>query len=261
MDALTEQRIHGRPRTSTAAQSEDNSLHLTGSFERGQTPHAVTCPTAKIARAQSRRSSTRPRHWQRCHRHPRFSAHPRRERDRQHRDGRREGSAGPEPPVGGPVRRDQLRGHPRDPVRGRAVRLREKGLHRREVSEARARGGGRRRHAVPRRDRPHGHGAPSEAAQGHRGEVRPPGGGAPEQERERPHPRRYEPRPGRGGGGRRVPRRPLLSHQAEAALSGYAWPGNVRELAHVMERAALLGRGSRIGAEELACPPRTPRVR
>ena len=45
-----------------------------------------------------------------------------------------------------------------------------------------------------------------------------------------------------------------LTPEAEAALSGYAWPGNVRELAHLMERAALLSRGSRIGAEELGLP-------
>jgi DNA-binding NtrC family response regulator len=45
-----------------------------------------------------------------------------------------------------------------------------------------------------------------------------------------------------------------LTPEAEAALSRYAWPGNVRELAHLMERAALLSRGSRIGAEELDLP-------
>jgi DNA-binding NtrC family response regulator len=35
------------------------------------------------------------------------------------------------------------------------------------------------------------------------------------------------------------------------AMQGYAWPGNVRELLHVVERAVLLARGTRIAAEDL----------
>jgi len=44
-----------------------------------------------------------------------------------------------------------------------------------------------------------------------------------------------------------------LSFTAEArdALRRYAWPGNVRELSNVVERAAILGRGDRIGVESL----------
>jgi DNA-binding NtrC family response regulator len=35
-----------------------------------------------------------------------------------------------------------------------------------------------------------------------------------------------------------------LTDDAESALMAYGWPGNVRELANVLERAALLGRGT-----------------
>jgi DNA-binding NtrC family response regulator len=42
-----------------------------------------------------------------------------------------------------------------------------------------------------------------------------------------------------------------LSEEALAALQAYAWPGNVRELQNVIERAVLLGRGERIGIEDL----------
>jgi DNA-binding NtrC family response regulator len=42
-----------------------------------------------------------------------------------------------------------------------------------------------------------------------------------------------------------------LSDEALAALGAYHWPGNVRELQNVLERAVLLGKGSRIGVEDL----------
>jgi DNA-binding NtrC family response regulator len=51
----------------------------------------------------------------------------------------------------------------------------------------------------------------------------------------------------------RLPPRELTA-EAEAALLRYTWPGNVRELAHLMERVALLHRGSRIGADDLGLP-------
>ena len=38
---------------------------------------------------------------------------------------------------------------------------------------------------------------------------------------------------------------------AMAAMSGYAWPGNVRELSNVVERAAVLCKGDRIGVADL----------
>jgi two-component system response regulator AtoC len=39
--------------------------------------------------------------------------------------------------------------------------------------------------------------------------------------------------------------------QAMTALQNYRWPGNVRELQNVIERAVLLGKGDRIGLEDL----------
>ena len=54
-----------------------------------------------------------------------------------------------------PVRRDQHRGDPEGPARVRAVRPRARRLHRRADDAARPLRAGRRRHAVPRRDRRH----------------------------------------------------------------------------------------------------------
>jgi transcriptional regulator with PAS, ATPase and Fis domain len=42
-----------------------------------------------------------------------------------------------------------------------------------------------------------------------------------------------------------------FSDDALAALQRYPWPGNVRELQNVVERAVLLGRGSKVGTEDL----------
>ena len=57
------------------------------------------------------------------------------------------------PRAGAGVRRGQLRGHPREPARERAVRPREGRVHRRDRDAAGLLRAGRRRHAVPRRDR------------------------------------------------------------------------------------------------------------
>lgn len=46
-----------------------------------------------------------------------------------------------------------------------------------------------------------------------------------------------------------------LDGAAERALLAHAWPGNVRELRNTLQRAALLGRGERIGAADLGLPP------
>jgi len=43
-----------------------------------------------------------------------------------------------------------------------------------------------------------------------------------------------------------------FTDSAIAALSAHDWPGNVRELANVVERAAILARGTRVGVEECA---------
>ncbi len=42
-----------------------------------------------------------------------------------------------------------------------------------------------------------------------------------------------------------------FTDEALAALQRYYWPGNVRELQNVIERAVLLGKGDRIGQEDL----------
>jgi two-component system response regulator HydG len=44
-----------------------------------------------------------------------------------------------------------------------------------------------------------------------------------------------------------------IGPEALAALKNYDWPGNIRELEHTIERAVLLGKGSRIELEDL--PP------
>ena len=51
-----------------------------------------------------------------------------------------------------------------------------------------------------------------------------------------------------------------LSQPAAARLMAHAWPGNVRELRNVVERAAVLARGSLIEADaiDLGPPPRAP---
>src|SRR5262249_16849563 len=57
--------------------------------------------------------------------------------------------------AGGAVRSRELRGHPRHPARVRAVRPREGRVHRGPAQAPGTLRGGRRRHAVPRRDRRH----------------------------------------------------------------------------------------------------------
>jgi DNA-binding NtrC family response regulator len=42
-----------------------------------------------------------------------------------------------------------------------------------------------------------------------------------------------------------------IDADALAALKNYDWPGNIRELEHMIERAVLLGKGSRIGLQDL----------
>jgi len=42
-----------------------------------------------------------------------------------------------------------------------------------------------------------------------------------------------------------------IEAEALAALRNYDWPGNIRELEHTIERAVLLGKGSRIALEDL----------
>ncbi len=52
-------------------------------------------------------------------------------------------------------------------------------------------------------------------------------------------------------------RKPVTGFEASAlnVLQTYAWPGNVRELDHVVERAVLLSRGTRVQPADLSCRP------
>ena len=61
-------------------------------------------------------------------------------------------------------------------------------------------------------------------------------------------------------------RRPIVGFTAEAvaAIRNYTWPGNVRELRNVVERAAILCKTERVGAEYIpassASPATTPQI-
>jgi DNA-binding NtrC family response regulator len=46
----------------------------------------------------------------------------------------------------------------------------------------------------------------------------------------------------------------VLSESALAQLERHSWPGNVRELKNVMQRAALLAKGSELAAADLGLP-------
>ena len=52
-----------------------------------------------------------------------------------------------------------------------------------------------------------------------------------------------------------LPHGKRLGEDAERTLLRHAWPGNVRELRNTMQRAALLARGDRISAADLALQP------
>ncbi|WP_417474389.1 sigma-54-dependent transcriptional regulator [Luteimonas mephitis] len=52
-----------------------------------------------------------------------------------------------------------------------------------------------------------------------------------------------------------LPHGKRLGEDAERTLLRHAWPGNVRELRNTMQRAALLARGDRISATDLALQP------
>ncbi len=48
-----------------------------------------------------------------------------------------------------------------------------------------------------------------------------------------------------------LPRRPVLSARATAALQAYSWPGNIRELRNVLDRVTVLCASDTIGPEHL----------
>ena len=112
-----------------------------------------------------------------------------------------------------PVRHHQLRRHPREPARVRAVRARARRVHRRGRQRAGAVSVRRPRHALPGRDRRDAAVAAGQAP------ARPAGaGGRPRRRhprREDRHPRRRgdQPRPGGGDEGGALPRGSLLPAQ------------------------------------------------
>ncbi len=116
-------------------------------------------------------------------------------------------------PGRGAVRRGQLRRHPRDAARERAVRPRQGRVHRRRRDPRRVLPDRRRRHDLPRRDQ---RDQPVDAGQA---AARPAGEGDlhgrrdPVAARRRPGRRRDEPRPPDAGPEGRAPRGPLLPPQ------------------------------------------------
>ncbi len=137
----------------------------------------------------------------------------------------------------GPVRRGQLRRDPRVDPRGRAVRLREGRVHRRDHRARRPVRGRERRHAVPRRDRrdraPRAGQAAARAAGGRDRAPRRQRQGAPDR---RPHRRRDQRRPRRRGQGRPVPRGSVLPAQRDPGERAAAARSARR---HPAARAAL----------------------
>ena len=122
-------------------------------------------------------------------------------------------------PQGGAVRRHQLRRHPREPARERALRAQEGRVHRRHRRPPRPLRGGPRRHALPRRDwrapaQPPGEAPPRRCR---RRRIRRLGDTQGHQGR-RPHHRRDAPRPRGRREGRPLPRGPLLPHQRARRL-------------------------------------------
>ena len=107
----------------------------------------------------------------------------------------------------------QLRGAAGEPARVRALRPREGRLHRRRQAAHRPLRAGRRRHAVPRRDRRHEpEHAGQDPARAAGARVRAAGRHAHHQGR-RAADRRHQPRPADDGGRGRVPRGPVLPPQ------------------------------------------------
>ena len=223
----------------------------------------------------------------RLRRHARQRADHRRDRQRQGVLG--QGDARRQPARAPALRRRQLRGDPRDADRERALRPPAGQLQRRAAEgQARPDPGGRRRHAVPRRDRRHAAGAAGAAA-ARAGRAR---GAADRRDTRaqgrRARDRRHARRPAPARARRRLPRRPVLppgrrapgaaaaaraprpglagaasmlreqprplqlSAEAEHCLRHHDWPGNLRELRNVLDYAAAMAAGCGvIGLAEL----------
>ncbi len=134
------------------------------------------------------------------------------------RERHRQGTAGaghpsPERARQGAVRRHQLRRHPGNAARERALRPRERRVHRRRAPDHRQDREGRQGHALPRRDRRSaarhaGEAAALPAGPGHRAHRRPPA-----DPRRCPHRLRHQPEPRPAHHRRPVPRGSLLPPQ------------------------------------------------
>ena len=138
------------------------------------------------------------------------------------------------PRAGPAVRQGPLRGAVAEPARERAVRPRQGGLHRRRPRPRRPVRAGRRRHALPRRDRRHQPRGPDQAAPRAPGDVVRAGRQLAADHRRRPDPGGDAPGP-RGPDPRRaVPRGPVLPAQrdqppharrsASAGRTSSSWP-------------------------------------
>ena len=128
---------------------------------------------------------------------------------------RRQRAAQAQPARERPVRRHQHRGDPEGPARVGAVRPRARRLHRRADDAARPLRAGRRRHALPRRDRRHAvRPADAPAARARRRPVLSRRRPQPDAE-QRARDRRDPPGPRGARQGRRVPRGPVPSPQRD----------------------------------------------
>ena len=111
------------------------------------------------------------------------------------------------------VHHHQLRRDPGEPARVRAVRPRQGRVHRRGRQQAGQVPGGRRRHAVPRRDRRDADRAPGQDPARAAGARGLPGRRHPARDLRYPDPGGDQPRPREGDRERAVSRRPLLPAQ------------------------------------------------
>ncbi len=168
------------------------------------------------------------------HRHDAAGRHPGRERHGQGAGRARDPLERPAPRS--PLRRRELRRHPRDPAGIDAVRLRARRVHGRRARHARPVRGRGRRHAVPGRGRGDvaGH-AGKAAARAAAGRAAPGRERAHAQGR-RPHPDRDQPRSRADGRGGEVPARSVLpverraDRAAAAARSARRHPDHGRPL-------------------------------
>ena len=148
----------------------------------------------------------------------------------------------------GPVRRRQLRGDPRDPARERDLRPREGLLHGRHRTPPRLLRAGRRRHALPRRDR---RDEPGDAGQV---PPRPPGRALPAR-------RGAEPRSSSTSASSRPrtrARRARCRTAPSARISTTASPSSRVALPPLRERPEDLAELVRVLLEELGRAPRAP---